>query len=79
MQQAEVQNTNRRKPRKTVEREPIVVSISEALEIVPVGRSTLFELLKDGTIKSRKIQGVRCIDYRSLKETFAPAEMEGAE
>jgi hypothetical protein len=63
-----------RKPRKTTPRDPISVSVSEALTLVPIGRTALFAALQDGTIKSCLRFGVRAIDYRSLKEAFAPME-----
>ena len=65
------------KARKITPRDPIAVSITEALRLVPVGKTTLFAMVKDGTIKSRKTGGVRAIDYASLKAAFAaPTEEE---
>jgi hypothetical protein len=62
-----------RKPRKIVDRPPIAVSVKEALQIVPVGRSTLFKMLQSGAVKSSLVHGIRAIDYASLKAAFAPS------
>ena len=59
-----------RKPRSVTRHEPIGVSIREALQMVPIGRSTLFEILKSGKLKSKLVCGQRVIDYRSLREMF---------
>jgi hypothetical protein len=61
-----------RKPRKIVDRPPIAVSVKETLRIVPIGRSKLFQMLQDGTIKSSLVAGVRAIDFESLRKVFAP-------
>ena len=66
------QTRHGRKPRKRIHRDPIAVSVNEALEIVPIGRSTLFKALKDGRVKSRLAFGVRAIDYVSLRKAFTP-------
>ena len=63
-----------RKPRKIVDRPPIAISVKEALRIVPIGRSKLFQMLQDGTIKSSLVAGVRAIDFESLRKVFAPTE-----
>ena len=60
-----------RKARKFKEREPICVSVREALQLVPIGRSSLYEAMKDGRIKSSKVLGIRAIDYSSLKAFMA--------
>ena len=57
--------------RRVTPHEPVAVTINEALRIVPCGRSTLCVLLKEGTIKSKLVLGIRCIDYKSLKAHFA--------
>jgi hypothetical protein len=61
-----------RKQRNIVDRPPIAVSVKETLRIVPIGRSKLFKMLQDGTIKSSLVAGVRAIDFESLRKVFAP-------
>ena len=74
-----------RRPRKLVPREPLGVSIAEALTLVPIGKTKLSEALANGTIKSCLRFGVRIIDYQSLKaavapdDAFAPTEAEAKE
>jgi hypothetical protein len=63
---------NGRKPRKLTPREPLGVSVTEALTIVPIGKTKLFEALANGTIKSCLRFGVRIINYQSLKAAVAP-------
>ena len=63
-----------RKPRKFVQREPISVSVNEALSLVPIGKTKLYEAMKNGTIKSERKFGIRCIDYASLKKAFSFAQ-----
>jgi hypothetical protein len=60
-----------RRPRKIVQREPIGVSVKEALMLVPVGRSSLYKAMQSGVLKSRKVLGIRIIDYPSLKALAA--------
>ncbi len=46
------------------------VSIVEAARIAGVSRSKLYELLRDGTVKSRNIGRRRVVIRRSLAELF---------
>jgi hypothetical protein len=78
-------SSNGRKARKLTPREPLGVSMSEALTLVPIGKTKLSEALANGTIKSCLRFGVRIIDYQSLKaavapdDAFAPTEAEAKE
>lgn len=72
--QARVKKGPRRRPQNPRTRDPICVSVSEALAIIPWGRAKLFAELKSGRVKSRLVDGKRAINYRSLVETFEPLE-----
>lgn len=39
---------------------------SEALEVVPVGRTTLNRWIREGRVEARRIDGIRLIDRHSL-------------
>jgi hypothetical protein len=54
-------------------REPISVSVREALELVPFRVTSLYAAMKSGEIKSRMVGRRRVIDYQSLKK-FAGVE-----
>ena len=66
---------SQRVPRKkTIRREPLAVSVSQALELIPISKETLYRALRNGSIKSRLAFGKRSIDFQSLKEAFRPLE-----
>jgi hypothetical protein len=55
---------------KQVELEPIAVSPKQAVAILPIGTTKLYEALNSGVIQSTLVNGRRWINYKSLK-TFA--------
>ena len=74
MMKVELQNRKqswKSSSRKITKRDPISVSVAEALLLVPIGKTKLYAAMNAGVIKSELKFGVRCIDYRSLKEAFA--------
>jgi hypothetical protein len=46
---------------------PIAVNIPDAAKIAGIGQSTLWALIKDGKLESRKVAGRRVIPYRALE------------
>jgi excisionase family DNA binding protein len=50
---------------------PILVTIPAALQLVQIGRSYLYELLGDGTIRSVKAGKRRLVDVSSLRSWAA--------
>jgi hypothetical protein len=52
---------------KEVELEPLAVSPKQALAIVPIGMTKLYEAINSGAIKSSIVNGRRWINYQSLK------------
>jgi excisionase family DNA binding protein len=51
---------------------PLWVSPREASILIAVGRTRLYELLADGTLKSTKIGRKRLISYASLESLGEP-------
>jgi excisionase family DNA binding protein len=47
--------------------EPIFVSIHEAAEALSIGRTSLYELIKDGTLETRKMGRRRLVLAASLR------------
>jgi hypothetical protein len=56
---------SRRRRRRNAE--PLGITVNEALERGPWGRTKLYELLDSGRLKSKKVDGKRIIDYASFK------------
>jgi excisionase family DNA binding protein len=48
--------------------EPVSVRIATAVKLTGIGRSTLYELIKSGEIKTVKIGRSTLIPYRCLKK-----------
>jgi excisionase family DNA binding protein len=46
---------------------PLAVTIPTAGKIIGVGRSTIYELLRDGTLASVKVRNRRLINFASLE------------
>jgi hypothetical protein len=40
----------------------------EALKVLPIGMTKLYELMNDGRIRSKKVDGMRLVDLNSLDE-----------
>lgn len=47
---------------------PLAVSVPEAARMVSLSRSTMFEMVRKGTVRSRMIGGRRVVLMRSLEE-----------
>jgi hypothetical protein len=58
---------------KKVDLEPLAVSPKQALAIVPIGMTSLYEAMNDGRLESTLVNGRRWINYLSLKK-FAGVE-----
>jgi excisionase family DNA binding protein len=48
--------------------EPLAVSILEAARLTSLCRSTIYELLKSGKLRSIKVGGRHLVDYGSIKD-----------
>ena len=48
-------------------REPLAYSIPQALELVPIGRSSLYELIGSGQLRTVKLNGRRLIPRDALE------------
>jgi excisionase family DNA binding protein len=48
--------------------DPLAVSILEAARLTSLCRSTIYELLKEGKLRSIKVGGRHLVDYGSIKE-----------
>ena len=48
--------------------DPLAVSILEAARLTSLCRSTIYELLKAGKLRSIKVGGRHLVDYASIKE-----------
>jgi hypothetical protein len=47
--------------------EPLAVSPRQALELLPIGNTKLYEAINDGIIQSTLVNGRRWINFQSLK------------
>jgi hypothetical protein len=54
-------------PKPEVPLEPVAVSIKEATRLVPLGVTSLYELINEGKLQSCLVKGRRMISYTSLK------------
>jgi hypothetical protein len=52
---------------KQVELEPLAVSPKQALAILPIGMTKLYEAINEGRLESTVVNGRRWINYQSLK------------
>jgi helix-turn-helix protein len=52
--------------------------ISDARKIVPASRSTFYNWIAAGQIRSRRVNGTRYIDVASLRQLFAGAPLSPA-
>ncbi|WP_260482373.1 helix-turn-helix domain-containing protein [Sphingomicrobium flavum] len=53
--------------------EKLLVSVGEAMQMLGVGRNTLYDLLNAGEIRSRMVGRRRLIEVTSLREYAAEA------
>ena len=63
---------------KSYEVEPLMYRIEDATKASGLSRSTLYELIADGTLESRKVAGRRLIPASSLKRFLGIALEDGA-
>ena len=59
------------------EPQPILITIEQALQIVAIGRSFLYERLADGSIRSVRAGRRRLVDVASLQAWAANLPTEG--
>jgi excisionase family DNA binding protein len=50
------------------EREPLAISVAEFELMSGLSHTTVYKLINEGTLKSKKVGGKRLIDYQSAKE-----------
>jgi hypothetical protein len=53
--------------RQAVQLEPLAVSPLQATQLVPIGKTKLYEALNSGAIESTVVNGRRWVNFRSLK------------
>jgi excisionase family DNA binding protein len=56
--------------------DPLAVSILEAARLTSLCRSTIYELLKEGKLRSIKVGGRHLVDYGSIKELMRTGDAE---
>jgi hypothetical protein len=47
--------------------EPLAVSPRQAIELLPIGTTKLYQLINNGELETTLVHGRRWIDYQSLK------------
>jgi len=47
--------------------EPLCVSVKQALALIPLGQTALYEAMNDGRLESSLVNGKRFINFKSLK------------
>jgi excisionase family DNA binding protein len=52
--------------------EPLAVSVKKARALIDVGHTKLWELIKDGHLKTIRIGRKRLVIYESLKKLVTP-------
>ena len=56
-----------------IEKEPLTISVSEFEQMSGLSHTTVYKLIKEGTLKSKKVGKKRLIDFQSAQEvTKAP-------
>jgi excisionase family DNA binding protein len=55
--------------------DPLAVSILEAARLTSLCRSTIYELLKVGKLRSIKVGGRHLVDYGSIKELMRTGDV----
>lgn len=58
--------------------EPLAISIEEAANLSSISRRTLYNLLRDGAIQSRKVGRRRLVIVRSLRAYLEHDDAEAA-
>jgi excisionase family DNA binding protein len=56
--------------------DPLAVSILEAARLTSLCRSTIYELLKAGKLRSIKVGGRHLVDYGSIKDLMRTGDIE---
>jgi excisionase family DNA binding protein len=52
------------------EKEPLAISVAEFEQMSGLSHSTVYKLIKEGSLKSKKVGKTRLIDYQSAKEVI---------
>ena len=58
--------------------DPLAYRISDACHVLGIGKTSLYELMKEGRIKAIKIAGRTLIDAASIRALVADATTRGA-
>jgi excisionase family DNA binding protein len=59
-------------------RERLTCTIAEACSATGIGRCTIYQLINDGVIKTKKVRARRMVDVRSLIAAFEPRDEAAA-
>ena len=51
-----------------IEKEPLTISVAEFEQMSGLSHTTVYKLIKEGTLKTKKVGKTRLIDYQSAKE-----------
>jgi hypothetical protein len=52
----------------TTKPEPIAISVAQAVQLAPIGVTSVYKLIAEGKLKSRVVNNRRWIDYESFKQ-----------
>src|SRR5271166_6224436 len=52
------------------EKEPLTISVAEFKQMSSLSHTTVYKLIREGTLKSKKVGKNRLIDYQSAKEVI---------
>jgi len=63
-----------RRPTTNDENPRMAYRVDEAAKLLGVSRATITRRMKDGTLKTRKVLGMRLIEAESVKALFEPQE-----
>jgi excisionase family DNA binding protein len=64
-------------PHKISRPEPLAVTVQEAIRVSGLSHSTIYELIKEGKLRTNKVAGRRLVFFESIKELLSagvPAE-----
>ena len=54
---------------------PLVITVRQAMQLAPIGKTKLYQLMKTGRLKSTVVFDRRLIDYRSFVELILPTNL----
>jgi excisionase family DNA binding protein len=72
--QSRNKNTWPKRPQRAPHVEPFTCTVPDAARLTGLGRSSLYKLMQDGTIKFRMVGDRRIVDLKSLRAAVAPLE-----